>query len=374
MENQEWDKELDEILKDLGVDGSPIDAIHEKLKNEFDKVLNIGFIGSPGVGKSTLMNKIAGRKIADSGVNPGVKVTPFAWGENDSIVFWDLPGYNGLPKEHNVEQYWEFHNLEEMDILICMFSNKLTEDDAHFFKLAIQHAQDVIFVRSKSDDIYDDELSVEELKAEIEETYIKKLFGPQFTLLFVSSRTGEGLAELQDTIANRLSSDLQEKFYRNAKAYSQSFLVAKEKASLKTVLWYSTLSAGAGLVPVGAGILIDIPSNIKMIKAIGNHFALTPKRLALLEEQETEKMKEYNVFLNVLKHGIGAKELYLPLLKRFAPEVVAARAGQIIPVLGAGAGFSLTFFMGKRAINSCKVIAQDILEKEIEAINGTLVH
>jgi small GTP-binding protein len=339
-----------------------------------NKVLNIGFIGSPGVGKSTLMNKIAGKKIADAGMNPGVKVTPFAWGENDSIIFWDLPGYNGLPKEHNVEQYWEYHKLEEMDILICMFSNKLNEDDAHFFKLAIKHAQDVIFVRSKSDDIYDDELSIEELKAEIEETYIKKLFGPQFSLLFVSSRTGEGLAELQETIANRLSSDLQEKFYRNAKAYSQSFLEKKEKASLKTVLWYSTLSAGVGLVPVGAGILIDIPSNIKMIKEIGNHFALTPKRLALLEQQETEKMKEYNVFLNVLKHGIGAKELYLPLLKWFAPEVVAGRASQIIPILGAGAGFSLTFFMGKRAINSCKIIAQDILEKEIEAINGTLVH
>ncbi|PLT32543.1 GTPase [Bacillus sp. V5-8f] len=374
MENQEWDKDLEKILKEMGVDGSPIDAIHEKLKNDLDKVLNIGFLGSPGVGKSTLMNKIAGKKIADAGVNPGIEVTKFSWGENDSIIFWDLPGYNGLPPEHGVEQYWEYHNLENMDILICMFSNKLNEDDAHFFKLAILHAQDVIFVRSKSDDIYDDELSVEELKSEIEKTYIKKLFGPRYSLLFVSSRTGEGLAELQETIANRLSSELQEKFYRNAKAYSQSFLKAKEKAALKTVLWYSTLSAGTSLVPVGAGVLIDIPANIKMIKAIGNHFSLSDKRLALLEAQETEKMREYNVFLNVLKAGVSAKDYYLPLLKKYAPKVAAGNLGKFIPVIGAGTGFALTAFMGKRAIDSCKEIAQDLMEKEIATFKVPVSH
>ncbi|MCI2255788.1 50S ribosome-binding GTPase [Domibacillus sp. PGB-M46] len=63
MENQEWDKELEKILKEMGADGSPVDAIHKKLEKEFHKTLNIGFLGSPGVGKSTLMNKIAGKKL-----------------------------------------------------------------------------------------------------------------------------------------------------------------------------------------------------------------------------------------------------------------------------------------------------------------------
>lgn len=369
MENNEWDKDLENILKEMGVEGSPIDAIHEKLKNDFDKVLNIGFIGSPGVGKSTLMNKIAGKKMADAGVNPGVKVTQYAWGENDSIIFWDLPGYNGLPEEHSVEQYWDYYNLKDMDILICMFSNKLNEDDAHFFKLAIKHTQDVIFVRSKSDDIYDDEKSIEELKREIENTYIKNLFGSQHSLSFVSSKTGEGLAELQDTIANRLSSDLQEKFYRNAKAYSQSFLQSKEKAALKTVLWYSTLSAGTGAIPVGAGIVIDIPANIKMIKTIGKHFSLTEKRLELLEDSEKGKMEEFNVYLNILKSGLGAKNLYIPLLQKYAPKIAAGNIAKFVPIVGAGAGFSLTFYMGKRAIISCKHIAKDLMEKEITSFN-----
>lgn len=368
MENKEWDKELEKILKDMGIEGSPMDVIHERLKKDFDKVLNIGFIGSPGVGKSTLMNKIAGKKITDSGIKPGVEVTKYVWGENDSIVFYDLPGYNGLPKEHNPDKFWDQFELDEFDILICMFSNKLNEDDANFFNLAIKHAQDVIFVRSKSDDIFDDDKPVDELKIEIEETYVKKLFGPEYSLLFISSRTGEGLSELQDTIAKRLSTDLQEKFHRNAQAYSESFLVAKEKASLKTVLLYSTVSAGAGAIPVG-GILIDIKTNIKMVKAIGKNFSLTEKRLSILTDNSKDKMEEYNVFLGLLKAGVGAKDLYLPLLKKYAPKIALANGGKFVPIVGAGAGFSLTFYTGKQAINSCKDIARELLQKEISNFN-----
>lgn len=370
MEDNAWDKDLENLLKEMGVEGSPIDAIHAKLKKDFDKVLNIGFIGSPGVGKSTLMNKIAGKKITDSGIKPGVAITKHAWGENDSIIFHDLPGYNGLPKEHNPDKFWDQFELDEFDILICMFSNKLTEDDAHFFKLAIKHAQDVIFVRSKSDDIFDDDKSTDQLKAEIKETYITKLFGSKYSLLFISSRTGEGLSQLQDTIANRLSSDLQEKFHRNAQAYSESFLNIKEKASLKTVLLYSTVSAGAGAIPVGAGILIDVPANIKMVRAIGKNFSLTKKRLDILTENEKGKMEEYNIYLNVLKAGMGAKELYIPILKKYAPKVAAANAGKFIPFIGAGAGFSLTFYMGKQAIKSCKEIAKELMLKEIKGFNN----
>ncbi|MGO1059502.1 GTPase domain-containing protein [Planococcus sp. FY231025] len=369
MENKEWDKELEKILKDMGIEGSPMVVIHERLKKDFDKVLNIGFIGSPGVGKSTLMDKIAGKKITDSGIKPGVAVTKHVWGENGSIVFYDLPGYNGLPKEHNPEKFWDQFELDEFDILICMFSNKLNEDDANFFNLAIKHANDVIFVRSKSDDIFDDEKTVDELKIEIEETYVKKLFGLEYSLLFISSRTGEGLSELQDTIAQRLSSDLQEKFHRNAQAYSESFLNAKEKASLKTVLFYSTISAGSSAIPVGGGILIDIKNNIKMVKAIGKNFVLTEKRLSILTDNSKDKMEEYNVFLGLLKAGVGAKDIYMPLLKKYAPKIALANGGKLLPIVGAGASFSLTFYMGKQAINSCKEISRELLQKEINNFN-----
>jgi small GTP-binding protein len=364
MEEYKWDKELDELLKDMGIDGSPIEVIQEKLQQEFDRKLNIGFIGSPGVGKSTLMNKIAGQKITDAGVNPGVKVTKFAWGENNSIIFWDLPGYNGIPDGHGIDNYWEEYDICELDVIVCMFSNKLNEHDVNFFKLAIQHSQDVIFVRSKADDLYDPELSIEELKQQTEKTYIKDIFGEHQSLLFISAKDPDSLAQLQDEISNRLNNELQEKFRRNAKSYSEAFLEAKEKASLKTVLLFSVLGAGAGAIPV-AGILIDIPANIKMIQSIGHNFNLSPNRLKLIEEIETQKMKEINIYLNLLKQGMNAKDLYIPLLQKFAPRIVGANFAKYIPIAGAGAGFSLTFFMGMQAIANCREIAEKVMEKEI---------
>jgi len=363
----EWDNELEELLKSMGAEGSPIDAIHKKLKTEFEKELNIGFIGSPGVGKSTLMNKIAGKKIADAGIAPGVEVTKFAWGENNSIIFWDLPGYNGIPEEHGVAEYWEAFEIEELDIIVCMFSNKLNEHDVSFFKKAIERSKDVIFVRSKADDLYDEEIPENELKNQIENTYIKDIFGAQHKLLFISVRKGyeDTLDKLQEEITGKLNKEFQEKYTRNAKAYSKSFLDEKEKASLKTVLLYSTVSASVGAVPI-AGIAIDIPANIKMVRKIGENFILTERRLQLLEEGQQDKIKDYNIYLNLLKHGVNAKHLYVPFLEKIAPKLAGANFAKFAPIVGAGLGFSLTFYSGKQAISTCREIAEKIMDKEIQ--------
>lgn len=368
MEDYKWDQELENLLTKMGVNGSPVEAIQEKLQKEFNQKLNIGFIGSPGVGKSSLMNKIAGKKIADAGADPGVKVTKFTWGENDSIVFWDLPGYNGIPEEHGVDQYWDEFKIGGLDIIICMFSNKLNEHDVNFFKLAIGHSQAVIFVRSKADDLYDDELTIEELKNQIERTYIKNIFGEEHSLLFISIKDPHSLAELQNKISDLLTAELQGKFRRNAIAYSKSFLEEKEKASLKTVLLYSVVGAGAGAVPV-AGILIDIPANIKMVKSIGQHFNLSENRLKLLEEKEIQKLENLNIYLNLLKQGINAKDLYMPLLMKYAPKVAGANVAKYIPIVGAGAGFALTYYTGKQAIANCKEIAEKVMNIEITSRN-----
>lgn len=364
----EWDKDLEQLLKEMGAEGSPIDAIHERLKKEFDKQLNIGFIGSPGVGKSTLMNKIAGKKIADAGIAPGVKVTKFAWGENDSIIFWDLPGYNGIPEEHGVANYWEDYEIDELDIIVCLFSNKLNEHDVNFFKRAIEHSQDVIFVRTKADDLYDEELTEDELKKQIENTYIKGIFGEHHKLLFISARKDyeHTLDALQEEIKGKLSKELQEKYTRNAKAYSKSFLDEKEKASLKTILLYSTVSAGAGAVPI-AGIAIDIPTNIKMVRKVGENFNLTEKRLKLLEESQQEKINDYNIYLNLLKQGVNAKQIYMPILEKMAPKLAGANLAKFAPLVGAGLGFALTFESGKKAITNCRQMAEKIMDKEIQA-------
>ncbi|MBS4172869.1 GTPase [Bacillus sp. FJAT-49736] len=361
----QWDKDLDELLKKMGMEGSPIDVIHSKLEAEFKDKLYIGFFGSPGAGKSTLMNKIAGKKLADAGVKPGVKLTEFAWGENDSIIFTDLPGFGGIPEEHGYENYWDEYEIDKFDVLICIFESKLNEMDVTFFKRAIDLGKKVIFVRSKSDAIYDEEIPVSELKKEIEEEFIKKVFGKEFSLLFVSSKTGEGIDELLFEISSQLDEQLKEKFFRNAKSYSESFLRYKEKASLKTVLLFSTLSAGTGAIMIpGIGAAIDIPSTIKMVKEIGRNFGLSEKRISLLESKASSDLKKYNLIISTLRN-VG-KEIVIKYVVENAGKEALKNVTKLIPIIGAGAGFALTYNVGKNTIKSCSELAHEIMRIELE--------
>lgn len=76
-----WDKELEKVYESLGINSdSPISVIKERVEEELNTKLKIGFFGSPGCGKSTLMNKIIGENITDAGVTPGIEVTFYEWG------------------------------------------------------------------------------------------------------------------------------------------------------------------------------------------------------------------------------------------------------------------------------------------------------
>lgn len=359
---QKWDKELDKLLKNEGLEGSPVEVIHQKIKEEFNERLYIGLFGSPGVGKSTLMNKIAGKNIADAGIKPGVEVTEHKWGEEESISFIDLPGFGGLPKEHIIDEYWDKFEVEKLDILICMFETKLTTNDVHFFKKAIENGINVIFVRSKSDSLFDLEKSIEELKSEIKIEYIDNVFGNKHKLLFVSSKTEEGIDDLQKEISNNLSSHLREKFYRNARGYSKSFLEYKKKASLKTVLFYSTISAGANAVPI-AGIPIDITNTMKMVQAIAQNFNLSKKRLENFEKVKRDELKNFNLIIGaVYKTGM---EVFKQFLIKNSGKEALKRVTGFAPLVGAGIGFSLTYYLGIKSIEDCVVLAEEILDLEL---------
>lgn len=366
---QKWDKELNKMLKEQGLEGSPIDVIHQRVKDEFNEKLNIGLFGSPGVGKSTLMNKIAGKNIADAGIKPGVKVTEYYWGEEDSICFIDLPGFGGLPKEHSIEQYWNEFEVEKLDILICMFETKLTTNDVHFFEKAIECGISVLFVRSKSDSLFDPEMSIEELKAEVKTEYIDNVFGKNHKLLFVSSKTEEGIDDLQNEISNNLNTHLREKFHRNAKGYSKSFLEYKKKACLKTVILYSTISAGANAVPI-AGIPIDITNTMKMVSSIAQNFNLSKKRLENFEKVKKDELQSYNLIIGaVYKTGMEVFKQFI--IKNSGKEALKRVAGYA-PFVGAGVGFSLTYYLGIKTIEECMELAEEILDLEISQKYSTI--
>lgn len=364
-ENQfnQWDKELEKLLKEAGLEGSPIEVIHSKLEDEFKQELNIGLFGAPGVGKSTLMNKLAGNQIADAGIKPGIEVTQYKWGENDSITFYDLPGFDGLPEEHTPETYWENFKISELDLLICMFDTKLRKnDEVFFFEKAIQEDLKVIFVRSKSDSIFDPEIDDEELRKQIKQEYINNIFGAHHKLLFVSSKTNEGIDELQNEIINNLDAFMREKYFRNAKGYSDSFLELKRKASRKTVLFYSTLSAGANLNPI-TGIALDLPNTIKMVRRIAKNFNLTDKRLESIEKQKKSLAQEFQIVINLITKA--GTEAFKTLVAKQLGEAALKRVTSAVPFVGATIGFTTSYYFGMKTLDECFKMAKELNEMEI---------
>lgn len=364
-ENQfnQWDKELEKLLKDAGLEGSPIEVIHSKLEDEFKQELKIGLFGAPGVGKSTLMNKLAGSQIADAGIKPGIEVTQYKWGENDSITFYDLPGFDGLPEEHTPETYWENYKISELDLLICMFDTKLRKnDEVFFFEKALQEGLKVIFVRSKSDSIYDPEIEDEELRKQIKQEYIDNIFGSYHKLLFVSSKTNEGIDKLQDEITKNLDLYMREKYFRNAKGFSDSFLTEKKKASIKTVLFHSTASAVTNLNVVSS-IALDIPNTLKMVDNIAKNFNLSQRRLELLKKEKESLAQNYQLVINLVTR-VSTEAIKQFLVKRLSEEAMK-KTTSFIPFVGAGVGFSATYYFGMRTLDDCFNLAKEINELEI---------
>lgn len=362
-----WNKELDHYLKSVETNSSvAVDVIAQKLEADLNSPLKIGFFGSPGCGKSALMDTLIGEQKTDTGVTPGTNVTTHTWGENDSIMFVDLPGYGGLDKDHTVSEYWDNFEIDSFDALLCCFETKLNQDDENFFKEAIAEGIQVIFVRTKTDTLHDEEKSKRELKREIRQHLIYDVFGSDSVLIFTSARTKMGIDKLNFAIIDHLDTDKKAKYYRNAKAYSDLFLEEKAKAAHRVVMYYSFISAGSGAVPVPfLGAAIDIPAVMRMTNQIGRQFGITERRLRQLTSEQEDKLRMYEQLIRFMAKGSNQKIMTSWLSKNAAKEATK-NFSKLVPIVGgAGLGFGLTYYTGREAIEGCREIASEILETEI---------
>ena len=119
-------------------------------------VLKVAIIGRPNVGKSTLFNRLAGRKIAIVHDMPGVtrdRKTAKAKLNDLQLEIIDTAGYE-YSKEDNIEQrMWQQTQkaINDADVVLFLFDARagIQPYDEHFANLVRQTAKPTILLANK---------------------------------------------------------------------------------------------------------------------------------------------------------------------------------------------------------------------------------
>ena len=207
-------------------------------------------IGRPNVGKSTLMNKIIGQKIAIASNKPQTtrnKIqTVYTDMEKGQIVFSDTPGIHKASNklgEYMVEV--AEHSLRDMDVVLFLVepTNFVGAGEKHIIEVISKSNVPAILVINKIDSVKKEEL------LSFIDTYSKEYNFDE--IVPVSAKTGENVDELIDVIFKYLPYGPM--FYDEDTITDQP-----EKQIVAEMIREKALHALNEEVPHGIAVTIDI--------------------------------------------------------------------------------------------------------------------
>jgi small GTP-binding protein len=338
------------------------EEIIKKLRENESTKVSVALFGQPGAGKSSLINKIIGRKEAAVGVQNDVthRESKHEW---NGISFSDLPGYDtkAFPKEG----YFERFDIQRFDIFLCVTSGKLHASDIEFFKKLEEQNKKCIYVVNKRDQIWEDDRSIEDLEKEKIADICKNL-GKNVIVKFTSCKDNYGIDDLIQTIKKMLEPAKADRWIMEAKAYSKESLDAKKKACERYITIASLASAANGINPlVGVNSAVDIGIIVTLFRNIADSYGLNNKFLdALMQNKNSHIVQMSASVLNYL-----TRDGVLILLKKVGGRVAVSAFARYIPFIGqaisAGLGYALVSNAGKTFLGTCHELAGRILEEKL---------
>ncbi|MCR4750369.1 MAG: GTPase Era [Lachnospiraceae bacterium] len=207
-------------------------------------------IGRPNVGKSTLMNKIIGQKIAITSNKPQTtrnKIqTVYTDMEKGQIVFSDTPGIHKASNklgEYMVEV--AEHSLRDMDVVLFLVepTNYVGAGEKHIIEVISKSNVPAILVINKIDSVKKEEL------LSFIDTYSKEYNFDE--IVPVSAKTGENVDELIDVIFKYLP--------YGPMFYDEDIITDQpEKQIVAEMIREKALHALNEEVPHGIAVTIDI--------------------------------------------------------------------------------------------------------------------
>lgn len=339
-----------------------VEIIRKKLDEENKAIVSVALFGQPGAGKSSLINKIIGKKVAEVGVETDKTVAAASY-EVNGLRFVDLPGYG--TKNFPKQGYFERFNIGQFDLFLCVTSGKLHAADTEFFQELVRHKKVCIFVVNKHDEIWEDEVPIEELeRRKIND--MRTHVGHSVSVIFTSCRKGTGLDSLNLEIQNNLDGAKRERWSRGAKAYSNQFLEAKRTACERYVSIAAAASAANGINPIpGADVAVDVSIIFKLFSEIREAYGLNDTFLSKLQGSAIPIVARLanNVVMYAAKEGI------FTLLRNYLGRQAVKAFSKYIPFVGqaiaASIGYAVTSNVGGSYLDDCHNLAKSILDNKL---------
>ena len=164
----------------------------------------IAFAGRSNVGKSSLLNKLFGRKsLARVSSVPGKTIT-INFYQVEDVNFVDLPGYGYAKVAKTEKQRWAemmegyFNSDRNIKLVVQLVDMRHppTKDDIMMMEFLQSNGYDFIVVMTKSDKLK----KKKEYNDRIEKSKLEMSFVPKERIIPFSSETGEGLDILKQYI------------------------------------------------------------------------------------------------------------------------------------------------------------------------------
>lgn len=359
---------------------SLIDEV-KKQKEFFDRTrVKCGIIGMSGSGKSSLINAIAGKKIANVGsTEQTMEAQSFI---HEGIEYVDLPGCGTekWPKNSYVEDL----SLDSYDCFIVVTSNRLYENDIYLFNEVQQKKGKPCFViRNKidiaiNDEAHDNDLSEIETLEKIRKNLLDSL-PSNIKIYLTSARRPDkwDFPTLLIDIGNSQVGLKRDKFYAGMASWSNEAIEKKKIVAKKIVSWSAITSAANGLNPIPlTDIAVDAGILLNMVNQINKIFGLTEEQLNYLERSifdikisTTYNTIKQNIFKFLARYA--ATEGIILILKSMGAKVIIKNVSKFLPFVGsiisAGIGYKMTIAFGEEYLSDAEKNAEALINEILKA-------
>lgn len=203
----------------------------DDINEQLDKEILIAMIGDVNAGKSSTLNRLMQKTVAEVGARPGETKEVKKYYYRENILFVDTPGLDDIYQEHSEETLKFYHEADMILFFLNAAGTVLSDTELKSLNKIATLNKKIILVLNKID-------AADDIPGLV--NYILEHTGFAYPVIPISSRTGEHMELLQKEILQQL------------KEVNKDVLLASNMADKSSIAKRWILAAGASAAAIGA--------------------------------------------------------------------------------------------------------------------------